>query len=588
LDLFLTDTDDPRRRRQTSLAIINGLTHTRDLLKARGLTLILIADSESLYADDYIPEGYLADIVVNLTCDTLEKKFTGLQEGFDSNKERLLFCEVTKARGLKNQRRRCCYDFQPPYGIRFYDTYAAEGTVRLFSENVPQEEEINTFKDVDVPSLYPMVQVDSFDRHGMLRTFSAIRRGAASPIRKPALLYNLDEYWLQTLVELSGKLKRDILHPLDLSRLHICSDGTRSAELLPELMDKPFLANKSDRKTITAVPHRVNISMLAYRSDLIDTDRGNSLETWDEILEICLRLRQQKLPYHYLIEFRNFDSFLATMLEFIWSFGANLKVENRTPTWSPEDIRLAVEAMKMVQSWRFDHKIIPAYSTLDLSEYHSKWAFARHWYSTLVQLVIDKPTDGVQKLRKLDGFSHKDIKVSRIPISTAYHDQQAANDPNGDIKHHSTWGEWYLAVSSDTENTVLAEEIINNLMSQRRVIERAVYGAGLPPVLSFYKDNTGSKIGGSTPADSSGADDYRFGAYGNSICFPTGLTFSQVRNLFFRNACSRTMLEDFTNIAPILRGTFQAIFTTQMSDVEVEVLIFRTFREIEQYYEATR
>ncbi|MCW3051928.1 MAG: hypothetical protein JWN14_1098, partial [Chthonomonadales bacterium] len=175
------------------------------------------------------------------------------------------------------------------------------------------------------------------------------------------------------------------------------------------------------------------------------------------------------------------------------------------------------------------------------------------WYSTLVDYLVDRDSTGEPIPRHLSAIDPTMLGIARIPISQEYFERQKRDNVDPP-RHHSTWGEWYLAIEKGTENRTLAIDLINNLMTDRRIIERALGGAGLPPVEDFYK------------------------FYGNTKCPFTDLTFAEVRSYFFTDALSRTRIDDYPTFAKILHGVCSAIVTTPMDRERVRSLIAVAFK----------
>jgi hypothetical protein len=87
-----------------------------------------------------------------------------------------------------------------------------------------------------------------------------------------------------------------------------------------------------------------------------------------------------------------------------------------------------------------------------------------------------------------------------------------------------------MALMKGSENVALAVDLINNVMSSQRICDRAFSGAAVPTVEDFYK------------------------IYGDIPCLnfperPTKLlpetTFADLREMFFKNARSRSQIFDY-------------------------------------------
>jgi hypothetical protein len=135
-------------------------------------------------------------------------------------------------------------------------------------------------------------------------------------------------------------------------------------------------------------------------------------------------------------------------------------------------------------------------------------------------------------------------------------------------EHHSCWGDWHLAVLKGSENKALAVDLINNLMSTRKVSERAFSGAGLPTVTRFYE------------------------SYGEARCFDfvqrpdvrmPATTFGGLRRMLFTTARSRVNIFDYPHCARVLHGLLQWVHGTQeMRTDELQRKVEASLEQIHQ------
>lgn len=194
-------------------------------------------------------------------------------------------------------------------------------------------------------------------------------------------------------------------------------------------------------------------------------------------------------------------------------------------------------------------KIVPERSTVDPKGHpEGDWLFARHWYSTWVDVCTrrDEETDHLIAKFPVDA----DYGIAPLPISEAYANRQKDEK----TQHHSAWGEWYLAIQRGSENLELGIEIINNLMTARKICERALSGAGLPVIETFYEK------------------------YGEVRCPKTDKTFNEIRDMFFKTARSRTSLQEYRTVGRIFSGALQAVITNP--DANVKQILIKTFDEL--------
>lgn len=501
-------------------------------------------------------ESYIADIVIELRRETTEYTIHLTPDETESWKENLSFCQVIKGRGLRIQKIPLCYEFVRDKGIEFFPTYAAQGFVSLYFENSPQLEVIHNIRLLDFPLSYPGVVVQEFTRPYLQRMFSVRRYQNRIPPRHPMLVSHVDEYWVDVLK------KASLLYPIPKNRLKLfsLSDGEdNNTSIIREISDKKesiYLENDS----YLAVPQMGNVGMLVYRKDILnDLGIKSPPATWEEIEEICTDLRQKnKKERQFLIETRTYDTLLITALEFGWSFGSfwntYLEQDNKIRVYFKDNDTYDkfVDAITLIRDWIHKKYIIPKNSSVD-PEYHSKadWVFARHWYSTWVDVITKPDLHGV-KLIDNPEFSEL-YDVAPLPISKEY--RRAQSEAGQPIQHHSGMGEWYLMIQSNSENFELGLDIINNLMTSRKVTERALGGVELPVIEKFYE------------------------LYGEAICFGTNKTYNEIRKEFFPNAKSRTMFSEYRPLARVLYGALRAVVSN--GNVEVKSLLNKAFSELD-------
>jgi KaiC/GvpD/RAD55 family RecA-like ATPase len=183
--------------RQMFLAILRSFETWHNQLSTRPTVLFSAEDH-----DDYdLPgaQSYIADTVIRLCREKRKWDIAISEEESADWSGDLLFCQVLKGRGLAVQRRSCCYDFVVKQGITFFPTFASQGLVSLFYENVPQRQEVLNFRHLDCGSSYPGLLVQEFTRSGLQRMFSVRRHAESVPKPHPLMLYNVDEYWVAEL-----------------------------------------------------------------------------------------------------------------------------------------------------------------------------------------------------------------------------------------------------------------------------------------------------------------------------------------------------------------------------------------------------
>ena len=299
-------------------------------------------------------------------------------------------------------------------------------------------------------------------------------------------------------------------------------------------------------------------------------------QTWEEIIAYHLlkqdkkqQLKKEKKQpqsakepdYDFLIETRTPDSYLCTMLEFIWSCGANLRI---FPDYSIDQRQKTLEGLMRafyLMGLMFQDGIIPKNSTLEVNEFSKiygrpdenneknqtnkqkpdknrkddqpDWVFARHWYSTLVDILsAPKKKDNNQPITaeadflwQLDAGKKMKLGIMPIPVSFSNYAQYGK-----DVWHISCWGDWHLAMLSGSENVELGADLINELMASDRIYERAFANASVPTVQAFYDK------------------------HGGDLCFnmpvrknikPPDWTYDTLRGTLFKHAKSRSQIFDY-------------------------------------------
>lgn len=428
-----------------------------------------------------------------------------------------------------------------------------------------------------------------------------------------------------------GENRAGLLRPIDEEDIHLF--GERKSNVIKELEDR----YRYGRKRL-AVPYNANISFLVYREDLLQSLKGGIRandfvagvksvfedlenasqgaghggvsyasvqdaveqrlvksfeqgpeyvpETWEEIIALCdlgSELLGRKLQF--LLETRTFDTFACSLLEVIWSSGQDVKVRPDYTVVGTADVRAVLFRAYYLLYKMFSEGIIPRDSCLEPEEFavqsstsQSEWLFARHWYSTLIDVLtakeqrgngdsglVWKPDPGVR------------LGIMRIPVFLLYYagewpvKQGSAPQASGgqgahQAKHRACWGEWYLGIMRGTENETLAVDLINNLMSSRKVCERASSGAALPTVREFYD------------------------MYGSARCFnlperPHKLlpkeTYERVREMF-EDAKSRTDIFDFRHCMRELHSVLEYVrISERISASELDEKIKNAISRIE-------
>lgn len=266
-------------------------------------------------------------------------------------------------------------------------------------------------------------------------------------------------------------------------------------------------------------------------------------------------------PLHLLMETQTFDTFVSTMLEIIWNCGGSFEVSPDYKINNEQEAKPSRQMMRAMYliSKLFGLGIVPKNATLDADEFgkqYSKeyikepggeWVFARHWYSTFIDVltasnkvkVINKKGETTEKVRFSWDNEDARLDIMRMPVSYAHYVAE-----NAKPDHISCWGDWHFCVLSGSENTRLGVDLINNLMSSEKVYQRAAANAALPSVEAFYK------------------------LYGDTNCFNVpqradnllpDMSYAEIRRQFFGTAQSRSQIFDFHHCMRELHSVLEYI-----------------------------
>ncbi|MGE0884538.1 MAG: extracellular solute-binding protein [Blastocatellales bacterium] len=547
------------------LAIIRSFEKRWEQMRIKPTVIFTAEDAETIHSKT--AESYIADVVIQLQRETITHPIPIAMEKSADWQEDLLFCRVLKGRGLPTQRRSCCYEFvkdpenKEKNGIDFFPTYAAQGLISLFHENLPQFEVIQNLRKVDMPSSYPGVIVQEFTLSGLQRMFAVRRYVRKIPPRHPMLLSHVDEYWVQVLKEAG------LLYPIPSEALRIyslpLSDDNQVIKELSEAKAKRYLDDSSEpgKVNFLAVPQMGNVGLMVYRKDLLRSiGIETPPETWEELESIGRELQSPDLPHPLLIETQTYDTLLVTALELGWGHGSFWSTKRDEENKERLFIKLEsdneacfddfVVSLERLRRWIHEDKFVPMQSSVDPAKHpKTDWVFARHWYSTWVDYRTrpnKKKSSLMAQIKESDEFG-----IAKIPISKEYMKRQNTHLP----KHHSSSGEWYLVIQANSENVELGIDLINNLMSSRKVTERALAGVELPVMEKFYE------------------------AYGSVSCYGTDKTFSEMRQMFAADARSRAEFDDYRKVGRVLYGVLQAVVTNQ--SVNVRELLVDAFRRLD-------
>lgn len=273
-------------------------------------------------------------------------------------------------------------------------------------------------------------------------------------------------------------------------------------------------------------------------------------KTWEEVLALCTVSGKHR---HFLIETVTLSSYLSTLLEFLWATGADLIIDGNYEIKDEIKLRQHLFQAFYLVARMFSEKIIPQDSTLDANLFGRRfgdeevktqqdWLFARHWYSTLVDVLTAKKHTERGDDWEWTPPSGCALEIAPIPRTLASYVQESKD--NKVPQHHSCWGEWHFALVRGSENKALAIDLINNLMSSYKIRERAFRNAALPTVDKFYDRYKNARC-----LDMPERHD---------LTLPT-ISYGELREQVFKDAKSRSQMFDFTHCMAVFHSLLEYI-----------------------------
>jgi len=383
-----------------------------------------------------------------------------------------------------------------------------------------------------------------------------------------------------------------IFHVIDRRQLRLM--GERRSPLIDELERGPHRTTHPD--LYRSVPYNFDVGCFVWRADKIpdpstavewdarvrsqvaeisrvqrDFGGGNdeaekrvieTLEctlpprTWEEAAAIC-----QTAGGHLVIESKTFDTTAVTLLEMIWAQGSRFEVgaDHKIRHW--EGLKRALLRAFALLKYLFDRGITPRDSSIEPSPFCGRynvvapkgspprpdWIMARHWYSTLVDLltapkphVDEYPFSISEETPLLWDQPEARLRICPIPTSVL----NCASNPRAP-DHVSCLGEWHLVIIGGSENVALGHDLINWMTTSQGTCDWAFRGAILPTANDFYE------LYGDTRC-------FRFERPRQPLEALPDITFDGMRALA-KNARLRSSIYDYRRCMRPVHGAFEAI-----------------------------
>jgi len=384
-----------------------------------------------------------------------------------------------------------------------------------------------------------------------------------------------------------------IFHMIDRRQLRLM--GERRSALIGELENGPH--RTTDPDLYRSVPYNFDVGCFVWRADKIpdpsiatewiddvrsrvtdicrvqreygggnaeaETKVISGLEctlaprTWEEAAAIC-----EIAKGHLVIESKTFDTTAVTLLEMIWAQGSRFEVtaDHKIRNW--EQLKPAFLRAFALLKYLFDHGITPRDSSIEppvfcdrynlagkegVTPPRQDWVLARHWYSTLVDLLTatkphldDYPFSITEESPLLWNQPEARLRICAVPTSVG----NCASSPKAP-DHVPCLGEWHLVILDGSENVALGHDLINWMTTSQGTCDWAFRGAILPTAKDFYQ------LYGRTRC-------FRFERPRQPLEALPDITFDGMRGLA-KNARLRSSIYDYRRCMRPVHGAFEAI-----------------------------
>jgi ABC-type glycerol-3-phosphate transport system substrate-binding protein len=342
-----------------------------------------------------------------------------------------------------------------------------------------------------------------------------------------------------------------------------------------------------DRDNYISIPYNANISIFVYRKDILNDfykklkESPNKMENYvNSVIDIYNKQRQALnviYNYHHVFDekrieeivyqsindmypktweeifaiYKSFnhkmdlvldiktpDTYNCTFLELLWNCGGSFNVLADYSFDTPEETtkKHLLHAYYLL-AYMFYSGILPEDSTVQPPEFSERyndtinerdWIFGRFWYSTFVELFHAKEQDKKDTNKYLWNPTKKN-ELGLMPMPVTLSKYLDKDNPN-EVEHCATWGDWHLGIIQGSENMQLGKDIVDHLLSSRKVIENAYNNAFIPTTEDFYKLYKNTNCFNPSKRD--------------NIVMPN-TTYKEIRYNYFRYAQSRSQIYDY-------------------------------------------
>jgi len=282
-------------------------------------------------------------------------------------------------------------------------------------------------------------------------------------------------------------------------------------------------------------------------------------QTWEEIFGIYLLKHQKK---EFIMDIKSSDTYNCIFLELLWNSGGDFNVKPDYSFDREKNKKFLLQAYYLF-SYLYYSNIADITCSFQPDEFAKTyndaskrdWIFGRFWYSSFVELLNAKKKPKNEDINgPAENIWNPIIKneLSLMPMPVTIDKYIGTNNPNN-VEHCSAWGDWHLGIIKGSENMKLGEDIINHLMSSRKITENAYSNAILPTTYDFYKLYKNSRCFNPNSNKS------------KNIVIPT-TTYKEIQYKYFRHAQSRSQVYDIRHCMLELNTILKFIENAVMSN----------------------
>ena len=222
------------------------------------------------------------------------------------------------------------------------------------------------------------------------------------------------------------------------------------------------LENCKYKGRIYAIPGKIDVPMLYYRSDIISVPPKTNMQ----LIQLSQQYRlNNRMKYGYVFTAQSYEGLVCVALEFIWNNGGIVIEDDLVTINSPESIEGLQQLVDIVNS------DVASMDVLNFQEEDARIAFQ----------------DNNALFMRNWPYAHSRMAASGSGISGKYAIAPLPIGPNGNISRGTLGGFGYM-INSRTKNRDLAGEFIRWMTSYETQYNDARLSVALPARKKIYDD----------------------------------------------------------------------------------------------------